>query len=324
MTDRPIVEAIEETEPEHGTQTGRAWSASVLEPGAVEGAVLGPSLSGRQRFWRRFKRQRPALIALGFLILITLISIFAPVLAPKDPNHQTLTDILQRPSRTYLLGTDELGRDVLSRLIFAGRLSLMAALQAVGVGVALGVIPGLLAGYLGRAADAIIMRVADALMSFPPLILAIAIVGVLGPNLRNAMIAVGVIFAPRFVRLVRGTVLAVREETFIEASRSIGTPTLTIVRRHILPNVLSPLIVQISLAAGFSMLSEASLSFLGLGAQPPDASWGSMLQQGVRYISRGPWLIFAPGTIIALTVLSFNVLGDGIRDSIGREVRRAE
>jgi ABC-type dipeptide/oligopeptide/nickel transport system permease subunit len=138
------------------------------------------------------------------------------------------------------------------------------------------------------------------------------------------MIAVGVIFAPRFVRLVRGTVLAVREETFIEASRSIGTPTLTIVRRHILPNVLSPLIVQISLAAGFSMLSEASLSFLGLGAQPPDASWGSMLQQGVRYISRGPWLIFAPGTIIALTVLSFNVLGDGIRDSIGREVRRAE
>jgi peptide/nickel transport system permease protein len=161
-------------------------------------------------------------------------------------------------------------------------------------------------------------------MSFPPLILAIAIVGVLGPNLTNAMVAVGVIFAPRFVRLVRGTVLAVREETFIEASRSIGTPTFKIIRRHVLPNVMSPLIVQISLAAGFAMLAEASLSFLGLGAQPPDASWGAMLGRGFRYISRGPWLIFAPGTLIALTVLSFNILGDGIRDSIGREVRRAE
>jgi len=324
MTDRSPADAIEETEPEHGIQTGRVWSASVLEPGAVEGAVLGPSLSSRQRFWKRFKRQKPAMVALVFLIIITLVSIFAPVLAPKDPNAQTLTDILVEPNGEYLLGTDELGRDVLSRLIYAGRLSLMAAAQAVGVGVALGVIPGLMAGYLGKWFDLIIMRVADAIMSFPALILAIAIVGVLGPNLRNAMVAVGVIFAPRFVRLIRGTVLAVREETFIEASRSIGTPTSTILRRHILPNVLSPLIIQISLAAGFSMLAEASLSFLGLGAQPPDASWGSMLQQGVRYISRGPWLIFAPGTIIALTVLSFNLLGDGIRDSIGREVRRAE
>jgi peptide/nickel transport system permease protein len=324
MTDRQIAERREETEPEHGTQTGRAWSASVVEPGAAEGAALGPSLSGRQRFFRRFKRQRPALIALGFLIFVTLTAIFAPILAPKDPNAQTLTDVLQPPSSEYWLGTDELGRDVFSRLLYAGRLSLMAAAQAVGVGVALGVVPGLLAGYLGKRVDVVIMRIADAVMSFPPLILAIAIVGVLGPNLTNAMVAVGVIFAPRFVRLVRGTVLAVREETFIEASRSIGTPTTKIIRRHILPNVLSPLIIQISLAAGFAMLAEASLSFLGLGAQPPDASWGAMLGRGFRYISRGPWLIFAPGTIIALTVLSFNVLGDGIRDSIGREVRRAE
>jgi peptide/nickel transport system permease protein len=305
------------------TDAADVWASSAVEPGVAE-VVSGPSLSGRQRFWRRFKRQRPALVALGFLVFISLVALAAPLLAPRDPNAQVLTRTLESPSWDYWLGTDDVGRDVFSRLIYASRLSLLAALQAVGVGVVLGVPPGLAAGYLGRRADLIIMRITDAIMSFPPLILAIAIVGVLGPNLTNAMIAVGVVFAPRFVRLVRGTVLAVREETFIEASRSIGTPAIRIVRRHILPNVLSPLIVQISLAAGFAMLAEASLSFLGLGAQPPDASWGSMLGRGVRNMTRAPWLIFAPGAMIALTVLAFNVLGDGIRDSIGREVRRAE
>jgi ABC-type dipeptide/oligopeptide/nickel transport system permease subunit len=166
------------------------------------------------------------------------------------------------------------------------------------------------------------MRLTDALMSFPPLILAIAFVGVLGPSLTNAMFVIGVIFAPRFVRLVRGTVLSIREETFVEASRSIGTPTPRVILRHVLPNALSPLIVQISLTAAMAMLAEASLSFLGLGVQPPDASWGSMIERGFRYTATAPWLTVFPGLLIALTVLAFNILGDGLRDSLGREIRR--
>ncbi len=285
-------------------------------------ALAGPSLSARKRFLRRFRKQWPAMIALVYLVLVTLAAVLAPVLATHDPLSQNLGNVLAQPGGEHLLGTDDLGRDLYSRIVFASRVSLLAAVQAVGVGVAIGVIPGLIAGYSGKKLDAIIMRITDAVMSFPPLILAIAIVGVLGPNLTNAMIAVGIIFAPRFLRLVRGTVLAVRQETFIEASLSIGTPVRRILRMHVLPNVLSPLIVQISLATALAMLAEASLSFLGLGVQPPQASWGSMVERGFRHTASAPWLTVFPGLPIAMTVLAFNVLGDGIRDSIGREVRR--
>lgn len=284
-------------------------------------AITTPELTARARFLRRFRRQRPALIALTFLVLVTLAAITAPLLAPHDPLEQNLLGVLRQPGGEHLLGTDELGRDVFSRTLYAGQVSLLAAAQAVGVAVALGVLPGLVAGYAGRRVDAVIMRITDALMSFPPLILAIAFVGVLGPSLTNAMLVIGVIFAPRFVRLVRGTVLAIREETFIEASRSIGTPTGRVIVRHVLPNTLSPLVVQVSLTAAMAMLAEASLSFLGLGVQPPDVSWGSMIERGFRYTASAPWLTVFPGLLIALTVLAFNVLGDGLRDSLGREIR---
>lgn len=307
-----------------GAERASPWAAATDRVITRRTSSVGPSLSGRRRFFRRFRRQRPAIVALCFLVSLTTIALLAPVISPYEPNQQTLTRILERPSFDHWLGTDDVGRDVFSRLLYGGRLSLLAALQAVGVGVVLGVPPGLVAGFFGRWVDLVIMRITDAVMSFPPLILAISIVGVLGPNITNAMLAVGVIFAPRFLRLVRGAVLTVREETFIEASRAIGTPTPWVIRRHILPNVMSPLIVQISLASGFAMLAEASLSFLGLGAQPPQASWGSMLSRGVRHMTDAPWLIFAPGLMIALTVLAFNILGDGIRDSIGREIRRAD
>lgn len=287
-------------------------------------ALAGPSLSARRRFLKRFRRQWPALIALVYLVLIVGVAALAPVLATHGPLEQNLRNVLAPPSAEHWLGTDDLGRDLYSRILFAGRISLLAAVQAVGIGVAIGVVPGLVSGYAGGKVDAVIMRVTDAMMSFPPLILAIAIVGVLGPNLSNAMVAVGIIFAPRFLRLVRGTVLAVRQETFIEASRSIGTPMTRILRRHVLPNVLSPLIVQISLATALAMLAEASLSFLGLGVQPPQASWGAMVERGFRHTASAPWLTVFPGLPIALTVLAFNVLGDGIRDSIGREIRRAQ
>lgn len=280
-------------------------------------------VAGGRRFLRRFVHNRAAMASLTTLVLLVLLAIFGPTIAPYEPNEQNLQLRLADPfTGGHVLGTDELGRDTLSRMIVAGRIALQAAVQAVLVAIGLGVPPGLIAGYFSGRTDLVIMRVNDAVQSFPPLILAIALVGVLGPSLRNAMIAIGIVFAPQFLRIVRGSVLEVREMTFVAASRSIGTPTTRIIRSRILPNVMSPLLVQTSLAAGFALLAEASLSFLGLGAAPPDASWGSMLNRGYQYFSQQPWLILFPGLAITVVVLAFNVLGDGIRDSIGREVRR--
>ena len=283
-----------------------------------------PPESARKRFLRRLRRQRIAMAAIVFLVLVILIAIFAPAIAPYDPDENDLRAVFASPSSEHWLGTDQNGRDTLSRLIYGARVSLLAAGQAVGIALLIGTIPGLLAGYFGGKVDAVIMRIAEAVMTFPPLLLAMAIVGVLGPGLGKAMFAVGLVFAPRFARLIRGLVLAVREETYIEASHSIGTSTPRILRRHVLPNILSPLIVQISLALGFSMLAEAALSFLGLGVIPPQSSWGSMLQNAYRSLSTDKFQAIPPGVAIMLTVLAFNLIGDGIRDSLGREVRRGD
>ncbi len=285
---------------------------------------LGASESARRRFLRRFRKQRPALYALGFLVLLALGALFAPWVAPYDPLTQNLDRVLESPSWDHWFGTDELGRDVASRTLFAARISLMAAFQAVLIALVIGVPPGLLAGLAGGWVDNLIMRFTDALMAFPPLILAVAIVAALGPSLTNAMIAVGILLSPTFLRLMRGTAMAVAHETYVEAARSIGCSQGWIIVRHILPNVISPLFVQISVFAGVAMLAEAGLSFLGLGAQPPDSSWGAMVGRGFRYISLSPSLIVFPGLAIAVTVLAFYVLGDGLRDALGREVRRED
>ncbi len=274
-----------------------------------------------RRFRRRFVTSKPSIVAACYVLLVVLIAIFAPLIAPFEPLEQDLRNSLQGPSGGHWLGTDELGRDVLSRMIYGTRVSLLAAIQAVVIAIILGVPPGLLAGYFGGWVDTVVSRINDTIMCFPPLLLAIAIVGVFGPNLRNAMLAVGIIFAPRFLRLMRASVLSVKEETFIEASRSIGTPTSRILRTRVLPNALSPMVVQISLSLGFAMLAEASLSFLGLGVQPPESSWGAMVGRAYRFLDQSPTLVLFPGTAIVLAVLAFNVLGDGLRDSIGREVR---
>ena len=325
---RPVgqEEEVHPPQPEPSVLTGIWEDRSVTggEGSTVADEDFGIALSSRRRFLRRFRRQRPALVALAFLTLIFLVAVAAPLVAPRDPLEQDLAATLQGPGGEYLLGTDELGRDVLSRLVYASRISLLAAAEAIAVAVLLGVPPGLIAGFAGGALDSLIMRLTDALMSFPPLLLAIAIVGVLGPSLTNAMVAIGIVYAPRFLRLMRATTLAVRQETFIEASRSLGCSTWRIIVKHVLPNVLSPLAVQIALTAGFAMLAEASLSFLGLGVQAPEASWGAMLGRASRFFDRAPWLVMFPGFAIAFTVLAFNTLGDGLRDSLGREVRRAE
>lgn len=273
-------------------------------------------------FRRRVGRNRSAMTALGVLALLALVAVFGPLITPTDPNAQNLRGVLLDPfSPGHLLGTDQLGRDILSRLIVGTRVSLLAICLALAVAMAIGVPLGFLTGYVGGRFDGLVMRLNDAAMSFPPLLLAIALVAVLGPSLRNAMLAVGLLMAPRFLRLVRGVVIGLKEETYVEASRSIGTPTWMIIVRHILPNTLSPLTVAVAVTAGYAMLSEAGLSFLGLGVQPPDASWGSMIREGFLYYGRSPWLGIFPGVLIALTVFTFVTLGDGLRDALGREER---
>lgn len=277
----------------------------------------------RQRFLRRFTGPWANRFALLILVLWFVAALTATWLAPYDPLAQDIQGRRLAPfSDGHLLGTDALGRDTLTRLLYGARVAALAAVTSVGVGLVGGVIPALFAGLLRGWWDAVFSRVADALLSFPPLLLALAIVGVMGPNLTNAMLAIGVVFVPRFYRVVRAATLAVREETFIEASRSIGTPTHWILRRHVLPNVLSPLAVQISLAFGFAILAESSLSFLGLGVQAPDPSWGSMLSEGRAAWFYTPWPILVPTITVVLCVLACNVLGDGLSDSVGREKTR--
>lgn len=280
--------------------------------------------SPARRFRRRFLGAWSTRLALTVLAVWLLTALLAPWLAPHDPLVQDMQGRRLPPgSAGHLLGTDTLGRDTLSRLIYGARVAAQAAGISVAVGLVIGVPPALVAGLLRGWWDAMFSRAADALLSFPPLLLALAIVGVMGPNLTNAMLAIGLVFVPRFYRIVRSATLAVREETYIEASRSIGTPTWWVIRRHVLPNVLAPLVVQVSIALGFAILAEASLSFLGLGVQAPDPSWGSMLSEGRAAWFYTPWPLIVPATAIVLCVLACNVTGDGLADSVGRERGRA-
>ncbi len=282
------------------------------EPGGV-------SVAPFRRFGQRFLANRSAFIALGFLVVLVAVAILAPWLTPEDPSRQHLTRINEGPSRDFWLGTDDLGRDILSRIVIGTRVSMRVALQVVLVATVAAVPLGLLAGYFGRWADAVLMRVMDALFTVPPLILALAVASLLGPSLNNAAFAIAVVFVPGFVRVIRAQVLAIREETFIEASRSIGTGPVRIIARHVLPNVASPLIVQVALGFGYALLAEAGLSFLGLGAQSPDTSWGLMLRGAYDFILEEPWPLIPPGVAIVIAVLVFNLVGDGLRDSLGRE-----
>lgn len=281
-------------------------------------------VTATRRFLRRFVAQRVVMTMFLVLVFFSVIALAAPWVSPHDPNLTNLTKRLAGPSAQHWLGHDELGRDMLSRLMHGTSISLYAAVQAVALAFALGVPVGLLSGYVGGWVDTVLMRFNDALMSFPALVLAIAIVGLLGPSLRNAMIAIGIVYAPRLARVVRGATLAVREETYVEAARAVGCTQLRIVRRHVLPNILSPLVVQTTLSMGLAILAEAALSFLGLGVQPPHASWGSILGRSFAYIHQAPLNVITPGICILLVVLAFNIVGDGLRDAFGRERRTGE
>ncbi len=281
---------------------------------AADAGVVASSGSGHT--WARLRADRGALVALVFLALLCCVALGADLIAPAHPSQLDVRRAFEGPSAEHLLGTDDLGRDVMSRMIYGARVSVRASLQVV-IGALLIALPlGLVSGFFGGRIDNLLMRSMDALMSLPPLILALAIAGVLGPGLTNTMIAISIVLVPSFARLIRGQTLAVREEVFVEASISIGSPTGWILRRRILPNVASPLLVQASIALGTALIVEASLSYLGLGIQPPQPSWGSMLRRAYDDVFAGGWLLFIPGIAIAATVLAFNALGEGLRDAL--------
>jgi peptide/nickel transport system permease protein len=291
-------------------------SATIVKP-----APVAAPRRTRSNLLRRFTANKAGLVAAVYLVLLVIAAIAAPLIAPADPLAQNLSAINQPPSGAHLLGTDDVGRDILSRIIYGARVSLIAGVASVLLSLVIALPLGLLAGYVGGWIDSVVMRVADAIQTLPALVLALTISAVLGAGLRNATIALAFVFLPTFLRLVRGQVMAVREETFVEASQSIGSSGSYIVRRRILHNIASPLIVQAAATMGFALLAEAALSFLGLGVQPPAASWGRMLATSSEYVYTAGWQVFIPGLAIVLTVLALNVLADALRDSLGREVR---
>jgi peptide/nickel transport system permease protein len=261
-------------------------------------------------------RRRGALVGLAVVVFFILLALFAPWIAPHDPLQASWSAVRKAPSAMYVFGTDEIGRDVASRVIWGARASLLAGLVSVSIALSLGVPVGLLAGYAGGWGDGLISRITDAMLACPFLILAIALAAFLGPSLTNAMIAIGISATPVFIRLTRAQVLSVKVEDYVEAARAVGNSHLRIALRHILPNVVAPLIVQSTLAIAAAVIAEASLSFLGLGQQPPAPSWGSMLNTAKNYIDNAPWMAIWPGLSIFLLVLSFNLLGDGLRDAL--------
>lgn len=268
--------------------------------------------------WRRWR-----LVVTGSIIVgtILVLAILAPWVSPYSPYDLDVAQMLKGPSAAHLLGTDELGRDVLSRVIHAARLSMMVAVLASLVGLVFGTLIGTLAAYFGGAADLVLMRLMEILFSFPAILLAIVLMASLGTSIFNAMIAIGIIFIPGFARLARATAESVLRQQYVEQARAIGMSHLRILTREILPNIMAPLLVEAAVAFSYAVLLESALSFLGLGAQPPDPSWGNMLNTGRGFLGPAPWLSIVPGAAIFLTVLGFNMLGDGLRDAFDPHLR---
>lgn len=273
------------------------------------------------RALRRLRRRKTAMLGLFIILALTAAALLASVIAPFDPAQQSWGAVRKAPSAAHWFGTDESGRDILSRVIWGARASLSAGVISITIALTLGVPVGLLAGYAGGFVDALISRFTDAMLACPNLILAIALAAFLGPSLSNAMIAIGITAAPVFVRLTRGQVLSVKAEDYVEAARAVGNPAWRIAMRHILPNILPALLVQATLSIASAIIAEASLSFLGLGQQPPAPSWGSMLNSAQRFLTQAPWMAIFPGLAIFLSVLSFNLFGDGLRDALDPKER---
>jgi peptide/nickel transport system permease protein len=292
-----------------------------LATSAVAPTAVPAAETPFRRALSRLLARKTAVLGLVLVVSLIAVAVLADVIAPYDPNKQSYTLLRKAPSAAHWFGTDESGRDLLSRVIFGARASLLAGVVSVLIAILIGVPLGLLAGYRGGWADTIISRLTDAMLAIPFLILAIAMAAFLGPSLRNAMIAVGLASTPVFVRLTRGQVLSVASEDYVEAARAVGNPGWRVAARHILPNILPALLVQATVAIAAAIIAEASLSFLGLGQQPPAPSWGSMLNVAQRFLTNAPWIAIWPGLAIFLAVLGFNLLGDGLRDALDPKER---
>jgi peptide/nickel transport system permease protein len=278
-----------------------------------------PASGPTERRWRALRRAARARLAPfgGAVLLAALVLAFgAPVLSPHDPLEQNLDNALARPGRGHVLGTDNVGRDVLSRVIWGTRVSLLAGIVSVALAALTGSALGLVAGYAGGQVDGIVMRAMDAVLSFPPLVLALALGAVLGAGLGGVQLALGVVYTPTFARLMRGQVLTITAREYVAAARALGAPGWWIACRHVVPNAAAPIVVQASLSVAFAILAEASLSFLGLGVQPPQASWGSMINAGRGYLQQAPWIVFGPGAALLVTVVGLNFVGDAVRDAL--------
>jgi peptide/nickel transport system permease protein len=296
--------------------------------GIAEGRRTLRSTEGRspaaRSFLRRLTANRLALIGLVIILLLTLAALLAPVISPRDPYQQISSEAVQPPSPTHLFGTDNVGRDTFSRVIYGARVSLFVGVTSMILAAVVGIPLGLIAGYFGGWLDTMTMRGIDTLLAFPALLLAIFIVAVLGPSLNNAIFAIGIIYIPAFARLTRANVLSLREKEFVEAARCLGASDQRIMLHSIMPNCASSLIVQFTLGVGYAMLIEAGLSFLGLGVQPPTPAWGQMVGLARDFITIAPWLITYPGLAIFLAVLAFNFLGDGLREATDPRLRAGQ
>lgn len=282
---------------------------------------LGPEARTAPLAWRRLRRSPHLLVGLAVVVGVLACAVLAPLIAPYSPVDQAFSDQLRPPSPVHLFGTDEFGRDIFSRVLFGARIALAVGFLSDGIALSLGVTLGLAAGYCGGRVDAVLMRSVDLLLAFPYLLLAMIVVAILGPGLTNAMIAIGIVYTPQFARVVRGAVLAVRSQEYVDAAGALGASPGRILRRHVLPNVLSPVIVMATLTVGFAIVETAGLSFLGLGASPPTPEWGSMLATGRSYMLTAPWIATFPGLAILVTVIGFNLVGDGLRDLLDPRLR---
>lgn len=275
-----------------------------------------PSVSRRRNLLQRLSKSKVAMVGLLVLAVLAFVALAAPLISPYEPNAVAPRDALQPPSSTHLFGTDQYGRDVFSRVLYGARISLMVGFISVSIAVVAGTVMGLISGYYGRWVDTSVMRFVDIMLAFPGILLALALVSILGPSLPNLMIAVGISSVPAYARLVRGSVLSAKENVYVDAARVVGCSDAVIMRRHVLPNVVAPVIVLATLGVAAAILWAAALSFLGLGSQPPTPEWGRMLSEGRNYLREQWWIATFPGVAIMITVLAMNLLGDGLRDTL--------
>jgi peptide/nickel transport system permease protein len=305
-----------------GTREEKTMSTTSLPHDvAAERVFVRPPRSYTRDAYARLLRNKSAVAGAVVLGLLIVLAIAAPIVSSYDPTAVALRSRLQPPSTAHWFGTDEFGRDILTRVFYGARISLPVGLIALAIGVTLGTIIGLIAGFYGRWVDAILMWAVDVQLAFPGLLLALLVVAILGVDLRNVMIAVGVSMVPRFARLVRGTVLSARENLYVDAARTIGVPEYRILLQHVLPNIISPVIILATLSLGVTILTAAGLSFVGLGAKPPSPEWGAMIAEGRQFLQHQWWVGTFPGVAILLTVLAVNLMGDGLRDALDPRMR---